>query len=56
MEEKEASSAESAGEFWLWQMPECVKQRDCDAFCGAKASCFSGGQFCFAVESLDRSG
>jgi len=48
---KPPSSAESVGGFQLWQVAHHVKQREFDALRGAKAVGFSGGQFCFAVES-----
>ena len=44
-----ASSAEFVGGFWLGKGSKCVIQRGFNAFVGAKAVGFSGGQFRFVV-------
>ena len=48
-----ASSPESVGEFWFWQLSKLMIQSDFDRFIGSKAISFFGSQFRLIVESLD---
>ena len=49
-----ASSAESVGIVWLWQLAELVVECDFERFLAFEAIRFSRSDFRFAVEALDR--
>ena len=52
-EKRTASSPESVGAFWFGEATGGVIQCDLSGFEGPEAVGFSGGQFCFVVQTLD---
>jgi hypothetical protein len=49
--EKYASSAKSVGHWWLRQISKSMKQSDFYGIESPKTESFSGGQFCFVVQT-----